>query len=347
MKMNRYTQNGCTLSDHWSYNGMQVVWLENELIKVGVLIGRGADIFEFRYKPRDVNYLLRLPGEIKNPQTIFAQRRDTGNQMEDFYYGGWQDCIPNSAPFVYKGASYGQHGEAWGIPWKYSIMENSTQIVSVKCWVRPMRTPLLVEKTITLKIGDPAIYMHSKVTNEGASSFDFIWGQHIAFGLPFLQEGGKIHTNATTIASEPSMPEKRRFKPGIETKWPEAQTPDGQLDDASIIPPADQGSFSELSFLSGFQKKGFYHLTTPSEDFGIGLEWDAELFKYVWYWQERYGMEGAPWWGKVFSVALEPWTARFTSDPLQGIANGEWELLEGGASIQTEIKAFSIDKTLK
>jgi len=324
---------------------MQVVWIENDLIKVGILVGRGADIFEFRYKPKDVNFLLRLPGEIKNPQTQFAQQRDSFSQMEDYYYGGWQDCIPISAPFTYKGAQYGQHGEVWGVPWKYSIMRDSDEEVSVKCWVQPMRTPLLIEKTITVKNDDPAIYIDSKVTNEANCSYDFIWGQHIAFGLPFLNEGGKITTNAKSMIAEPGMPEKRIFKPSVNYDWPCAQSIENEEIDASVISPVDQGSYSDLAYLSGFDKKGYYHLTNSAENFGVGVEWDASLFKYLWYWHERYGMQGAPWWGKVYAFALEPWTAKWTGNPQKGIEDGLWESLEGGESLQTELKAFAIDDT--
>ena len=343
--MIHFPHNQCFISDQWTYNGMKVVWMENDQIKVGVLVGRGADIFEFRYKCTDVNFLLRLPGKIKNPQTEFAQRKDSLSQMEDYYYGGWQDCIPNSAPFTYKGAQYGQHGEAWGVPWQYAVVKDSSEEVSVKCWVRPMRTPLLIEKTIAIKNADPAIYVDSKVTNEGNCSYDFIWGQHIAFGLPFLKEGGKITTNAREIMAEPSMPQKRIFKPSVTNNWPYATDIYNQKIDASVLPPADQGSYSELAYLSGFDKKAFYHLTNSDETFGIGVEWDASLFKYLWYWHERYGMQGSPWWGNVYAFALEPWTAKWTSDPLQGIEEGLWEKLEGGESLETEIKAFAIDNT--
>ena len=113
-----FPQNRCTISDEWTLNKMRVVWMENDLIKVGVLVGRGSDIFEFRYKPFDVNLLLRLPTDLVNPQQMVSQIRSTENQMEDYYYGGWQEALPNSAPFNYRGAQLGQHGEVWMIPWK-------------------------------------------------------------------------------------------------------------------------------------------------------------------------------------------------------------------------------------
>jgi hypothetical protein len=41
------------------YKGMRVVFLENELLRVGVLADKGTDIFEFNYKPRDMDFVWR------------------------------------------------------------------------------------------------------------------------------------------------------------------------------------------------------------------------------------------------------------------------------------------------
>lgn len=341
--MNKIPKPGCSVTDRWTYNGMQVVWMESDLLKIGILVGRGADVFEFRYKLQDVNFLLRLPGDIKNPSQDFAQKRDTNSQMEDYYYGGWQDCLPNSAPFTYRGASYGQHGEVWGIPWSYSILADTPEKVIVKCWVKPMRTPLKIEKTFSLEINSQSLTVSSKVTNEGNTHFDLMWGQHIAFGLPFLENEILVEINAKNMVAEQSMPGHRRFKPGVETLWPEAITTNGSPDNASIILPAGEQPYSDLAYLSGFGNTGSYKIMNQSRKIGFGLKWDAELFKYVWYWHERFGTQDAPWWGNVYTVALEPWTSKWTDDPQAAIDRGEWLKLEAKESIETEIQAFAID----
>jgi hypothetical protein len=340
--MTRKNSYDCSINDHHEVNGMKVVWLENEYLKIGILIGRGADIFEFIYKPADLNFLLKIPGEIRNPRIDFAQKRDTDSQMEDYYYGGWQDCLPNSAPFVYRGASYGQHGEVWGIPWHYKIVNNSKELVSIRCWVRPMRTPLLIEKTLILASGSKELTIQTKVINEGNTYFDFIWGQHIAFGLPFLKEGAKINTKASTMISEPNIPGARRFKPGINSIWPEGIDINGFKIDASIIEEEGKNPYSELTYLTGFTE-GSYSILNPTTNLGFGLTWDASLFKYLWMWEERNGIQDSPWWGRVYTVALEPWTAKWTGNPAEGIERGDWERLEASESIDTTLKAFSID----
>jgi len=341
--MHVFSSKRCFISDSWQYNGMKVVWLENDFIKIGVLVGRGADIFEFRYKPRNVNFLLRLPGKIKNPNKIFAQIRDTPNQMEDYYYGGWQEIVPNSQPFKYRGASLGQHGEIWGIPWNYSILDRSKQKVSVRCWTRPMRIPLLMEKTLHLESTSEKLTIRTSITNESPQPFDLMWGQHIAFGLPFLSEGAKVETNAVTMEAESEIAEPRCFKPGVEMEWPLAYTGEGEEMDARIIPEEHEQPYSDLAYLSGFGETGEYRITNKKNDVGFGLKWDASLYKYLWFWQERYGIQDAPWWGRTYAVALEPWTSKHTNSPEKAIKNGDWLQMKPHEKKETVIVAYPVD----
>ncbi len=55
----------CRISDEWTYKGLRTVILENDLLRVVILVDRGSDIIEFRYKPYDVDFLLRRPRGIR------------------------------------------------------------------------------------------------------------------------------------------------------------------------------------------------------------------------------------------------------------------------------------------
>ena len=61
MKKNKklipFTKNACSMSDDWTYKDMKVVWLENDFLRIGILVGRGSDIFEFRFKPFDCDFI--------------------------------------------------------------------------------------------------------------------------------------------------------------------------------------------------------------------------------------------------------------------------------------------------
>jgi Domain of unknown function (DUF4432) len=333
----------CTISDEWTYKDMPVVWLENDFLRIGVLAGRGSDIFEFRYKPKDVDFMLRLAKGILNPNQDFSQQRGTDNQFEDYYYGGWQEILPNSPAFNYRGAALGQHGEVSLTPWKYAIVENTPEKVSLKLWSRPLRMPLLIEKTLTLEAGKATLFIDEKLTNEAATHLDIVWGHHIAFGLPFLTEGAKITTNASTFYAEPLMPPNRRFQPGIETKYPKALNINGIEDDASVVHPASAPPYSEMAYLSGFDDRAFYALKNEAKNVGFAIRWDARIFKHLWYWLERYGTKDAPWWGNAYAVALEPWTNRWQPNPQKGIDAGEWLRLEAGQIVTTRLEASGFE----
>ena len=55
----------CAISDDWDYKDMNIIWMENDFLKIGILAGRGSDIFEFRYKPLDLDFMLRLIMKVR------------------------------------------------------------------------------------------------------------------------------------------------------------------------------------------------------------------------------------------------------------------------------------------
>lgn len=329
----------CTITDDWTYKGMRVVWMENEWLKIGILTDRGTDIFEFIYKPLNTNVLLRLPGRLRNPVTDFSQMRDTTNQIEDHYYGGWQEMLPNSPPFTYRGASLSQHGEVSLIPWKYAIIDSGPEQVSLKVWTRPLRLPILVEKTVTLYAGSPTLHIQDQLTNESRTHLDVMWGHHIAFGMPILEGGAVIETSAQKMIAKDEMPLLRRFQPGKETHWPQAIALDGSPDNASIVPPESAPPYSEVAFLSDFDKSAWYRIRNKKNGLSFRLDWEAKVFKSLWYWTERNGVQDFPWWGDCYTVGLEPWTSPWADEPEKAIEQGDWMRLEAGETKATELRA--------
>ena len=166
-----------------------------------------------------------------------------------------------------------------------------------------------------------------------------MWGQHIAFGLPFLKEGAEIETNAKTFTADPEMPEPRRFLPGKKYSWPATENSEGKLDDASQIPDIEAEPYRELCYLYGYPKDAYYTIRNQQSKISFDLKWSGKLFKFLWLWQERYATQDFPWWGKCYTVALEPWTSAGTDDPEGAIANGDWLKIRPGEVISTELSA--------
>jgi len=140
-------------------------------------------------------------------------------------------------------------------------------------------------------------------------------------------------------SSEPEMPDLRRFKPGITTEWPRAVDVNGAEVDASVFPIRNAGKYSELSYLTGYDKKGRYAVRNKRSNLTFHVEWDAEVFRCLWMWQERNAITDFPWWGNCYTLALEPWSSKWTSNPEEAIAKGEWLKLNAGQSIETTLTA--------
>ena len=66
---------------------------------------------------------------------------------------------------------------------------------------------------------------------------------------------------------------------------------DGKLAPANQVEAAGVNNYSDLAYLSGFGDRGQYSITNHAQDLGFGVEWDARLFKYLWYWLERNGLK--------------------------------------------------------
>ena len=279
---------GCRISDAWTYQGLRTIILENELIRVVVLADKGTDIVEFRYKPLDLDFMLQMPAGVRNPNRGLLSSPSSGTFI-DYYNGGWNDILPNGGPFsTYNGAEFGQHGEISLIPWEHQIVEDSPERVAVRLWVRPIRTPFFVEKTLCLEPGRAVLTIDERVTNEAGQAMHLMWGQHIAFGRPFLDEGAVIDVPAKRFLVNDTMPnyEPRRFKINDEFRLAaRAQPPMARPSDASVVPAYGAAEAQEMAYLTELTD-GWYAITNPTRQVGFGVRFDPSLFRYIWYWQQ-------------------------------------------------------------
>ncbi len=67
---------GARVSDY-QYKGMKVGFLENELLRVGVLADKGTDVFEFNYKPKDMDFVWLAAGGVRNPVSRKVESPET------------------------------------------------------------------------------------------------------------------------------------------------------------------------------------------------------------------------------------------------------------------------------
>ena len=78
MREDRYRQQrnwGARILEY-EHKGMRVVFLENEKLRVGVLVDKGTDVIEFNHKPTDTDFVWLAPGGVRNPASYLSTAQD-------------------------------------------------------------------------------------------------------------------------------------------------------------------------------------------------------------------------------------------------------------------------------
>ena len=291
---------GCRLTTDLVLKGYRALVLENQVLRIMVLVDKGTDIWEFLYKPLDIDFLWRSPMLLRDQRNFVSTSSGRFGFWYDHYAGGWQDILPSAGlPCEYKGADYGLHGESSTIPWEYRVLEDTPDRISVACWVRLYRSPFYVEKTLALRANSAVLEIEETVINEGREPMELMWGHHPAFGAGFLSERCVIDCSAKSVHAMPTVSfETQRFNPGAVFNWPIGEGRGHELIDVSRMPPPDHNT-ADMLYLSDLEK-GWFTITDQDRGVGFGMTWPKEVFPYLWFWQVCGGAFGYPWYGRTY-----------------------------------------------
>src|SRR5256885_13137766 len=162
---------GCRISLDYTYKDMRVAFLENDLPEVGALVEKGADVFQLRYKPRDLDFMWHSPIPMRKP--FVATSALPEGTFHDYFYGGWQEVLPSAgwASEPYQGTYQGLHGEISLLPFEAAIAEDSPELVALTSRVRLYRSPLALERTLSLRRDRAALFIQEPLHNAGAETF--------------------------------------------------------------------------------------------------------------------------------------------------------------------------------
>jgi len=330
---------GCRISDSWTYRGLKTAIIENELVRIVVLVDKGADIYSFVHKPTDTDFLWRSDWGVRDPRVFTSTTGDGVGVWMDFYEGGWQTVLPGGGfPSRYGGADMGLHAEVNTMPWDAAIVEDSPDRVSLRCWVRTYRTPFFFEKTLTLNIDSAVLHLDQALTNEGEEPMHCVWGEHIALGAPFLSEDCVIDLPGGRVLNHhEDFHPNNRLKAGFEGPWPMTELKDGNPLDLSRVPSKDVRAYDQ-SYITDMPE-GWYAITNTRMGLGFGVSFPTDVYKYLWYWQSFGGGYGYPWYGRSYNIGLEPFTS-YTNEGLQhAIENETALLLQPGQRVEASLKA--------
>jgi galactose mutarotase-like enzyme len=312
-------------------NSHLALWLENDLLRVGVLPEKGADIFEFTYLPSGVQFLMRTPWGLKAP---------SGEPVTDFlenYEGGWQELFPSANDACqYRGREIPFHGEVALLPWQFQVTQDDEQETAIHLAVACLRTPFRLERTLRLCCGESSLRVQEKVTNISDEPFEFVWGHHLTLGGDFLEDGCRLDCPAARLFTPAQLfePQTARLAAAQDEPWPLALGRSGERIDLRDIPGPQAHAHDDV--ILGGLERGRYSVTNPRLELQFCLEWDAGVFPWLMFWQPYGGADRPPLTG-TYGVGLEPWTA--PSPLAQAAAAGQARRLAGGESLQTEMVA--------
>lgn len=318
------------IAEHQSLGDLRTIVIANDVLSATLLLDKGADIYELRYLPKDIDVLwkspwgLHLPGRASTFPTSFEA-------WVESWGGGWPVLFPSGGgPSSYKGAALHFHGEASILPWSCDAMNVAADRAWVTLSVRLVRSPFRLVRTVQVDAGSPTLVVQERIVNEAHEAMEYMWVHHPTFGAPFLGPACQVDCGATTLAADdefdvPHSP----LRPGQVAPW--------HPDLVRVSSPDEPRQL--LGYLSDFSS-GWFAITNTELDLGVGLTWPASVLPYAWVWQELHGSTGYPWYGNTYTMAIEP----SSSVPNAGLANvmertGTQRCLEPGETAEIELRA--------
>jgi hypothetical protein len=321
---------------------MRTILLQNELIQVVIHVDKGTEITQFLHKPSDTDFIWRSRTELHNPAQYTTAGGSDAAPFFDHWSGGWFEVVPNNGPGVnYGGTHLGFYAETANIPWEYSLIEDTPERVVVGFWTKTYRTPFLLQKTMTITSGVPALRIEEELTNIGGEVIDFVWGHHPVVGPPFLDSSCRIASpDCKVIVLHDEDGPGYRMRLNQESLWPFVEGLDGtQLDLRQVLGPESRSM--DNCYLTDYQRDAWIAVTNTQRKIGFGLAWDPQVFNYLWLWQAYGGGEKYPWFSKGYKLGIEPWSGYPCGGLNASIKNGSARKLEPDQSINTWLTAVA------
>ena len=328
---------GCRAGE-FVWRGHRLIVLENRKVRIGVLASKGAEIVEFRYKPLDLDVLWHAPQTVLPPGQAAGPSPRAQGTFLDHYAGGWQEVLPNAGPAtIYKGAELGQHGEVALLPWDVRFLEDRAERIEVEFSVETVRTPFRLVRRMILENDSPILHLRESLSNLGEEKMHYAWGHHPAIGAPFLEEGCEIRLPECEVL-QPAYADslQRRFVTGQASAYPNLQATSGRVERVDQVQSKESRTEDVLLFRNF--SHGWCSLHNPKLALQFSLKWDRAAFPYFWCWQVYGGSWGYPYYGRAYTVALEPFNCPIMKLS-EAVENNLVPALPAGGTVETELEA--------
>jgi hypothetical protein len=313
--------------------GIDVAVLENDLLSASILTGKGADVWQVRYKPLGADLLLKTPEGL----SVFEGRdlkRHRLTWYSELSAGGWQDVLPHRGLYLKEpGADplrieQPNSGAAATVPWQCRLTTGE-QAVVLDCSLRVPDSPLCVEKRYRVTEGQAALVIEERVKNVTGSPFVFTWTQHPAFGADLLK-GDVVLSVPPCKAFDPTCysANKTAGLQACEQPFDAVVLKDGTTTSLATVDPRTNPTNSNRFYALRGLSEAWAVVFNRTRGFGARLEWDLSQFKFLRYWYRSDS--------RFFALGVEPSNDSFASID-DSIANGTYTMLDPGQELATSL----------
>ncbi len=270
----------------------EVLRLTTDELTLDVVPGLGGTLVSLRRRRGDLELLWRTPWGLRPPAAT-PLRGSAEAAMVDSYPGGWQTIFPNgSDSAVVDGAEWAHDGEA-----RVAWYDWQTSGSSVLMRTRLLRSPFELTKIISVRGGEVTVGETAK--NVGTEAVDVVWGQQVAFGAPLVGPATVVDASAALVHSDPRTAGSASYDDIL--PWPRAYGADGVVNLRSV----PVGPQTRRAYL-GEHAEPRLTVRNPALDLVVALEWDGDIWPYVWYELETGGVRDWPWFGTGHFLRLTP-----------------------------------------
>lgn len=276
---------GCRFYE-FIFHGFRSLLIENNCIRMVMLLDKGADIISFVDKKTDTEFVWTNPMGISCLEKIQKGNMDS-DCFSDNYVGGWFEIMPNfGSSCTFQGKHFTGHGEVTNLPWEYTVLKDSEEEIQLLLITRLSKYPFELRKYLTVQSDSPALYFREEVINLGGTVMEYTWAHHPNIGKPFLNDECVIE-----------LPELKK---------------------ELLIPK--EGSLTNEILTFDHINKGI--IRNQRTGLGISFEWDEEVFRYCKVWLSAGNAFGHHHHGGAYVACILPCSSK-TMDLDQASANGE------------------------
>lgn len=256
-------------------NGLEVITIENEELRVEIVPAIGGKIISIYNKLLEKEFLWTNPGKS-------LELHQAGVDYDSNFLGGIDELLPNDIPERVDSVDYPDHGELWTTVLDYRLDDEAI----VLCGKLKL-SELYYEKTVSLDSNSPIVHLRYRIRNDSDISRNFLWKLHAAISV---EEGDQLVTSARK--AKVVDPAYSRFKYLDEFNWPVIKGVD-----ASVVPPCDNAV--DFFYLYDVMKGEMNFMSNRKEHL-FRYSYDLKVFPYQWYFASYGGFYNH------YTVILEP-----------------------------------------